>query len=59
MEEETPLISNELLNLLICPVTGATLELEENKLANKKLGVSYEIVDGVPFMISENDLGEC
>ena len=57
MKEETPLISNDLMSMLICPITGATLTINEEKteLVNEELGVSYKIVDGVPFMVQSGE----
>lgn len=53
MQKETPIISCELLNLLICPIKGVTLEVnqEKNALINEKYDVFYPIIDGIPLMI--------
>ncbi|MBO4405737.1 MAG: Trm112 family protein [Alphaproteobacteria bacterium] len=52
MKEETPFISERLLKLLRCPMTGVELELEGDSLVNEKFGVSYPIVDGIPIMLA-------
>ncbi|MCR4624046.1 MAG: Trm112 family protein [Alphaproteobacteria bacterium] len=51
MKEETPLISERLLRLLRCPMTGVELELKGDSLVNEKFEISYPIVDGVPVML--------
>lgn len=51
MKKETPFISERLLRLLRCPMTGVELELKDDSLVNEKFGVSYPIVDGVPVML--------
>ncbi len=50
-KEETPFISERLLRLLRCPMTGVELELKGDSLVNEKFGVSYPIVDGIPVML--------
>ncbi len=51
MQEETPFISERLLRLLRCPMTGVGLELKGDSLVNEEFEVSYPIVDGVPVML--------
>lgn len=51
MKEETPFISERLLKLLRCPMTGVELELKGDSLVNEKFEISYPIVDGVPVML--------
>ena len=59
MEKETPLISDKLLKLLVCPVSGGKLEIKINKnsankttnLVCKNSGLSYPIKDGVPVLV--------
>ena len=51
MKEETPFISERLLRLLRCPMTGVELELKGDSLVNEKFEISYPIVDGVPVML--------
>ncbi|MBQ3564773.1 MAG: Trm112 family protein [Alphaproteobacteria bacterium] len=55
MIEKTPIVSLDLVNSLICPVSGVKLELDqsENKLVNKQFGISYRIIDGIPIMTPE------
>jgi len=52
--KETPLISQDLLRLLVCPKSGENLELEpgSNKLVCRESGTSYDIVDGIPVMLN-------
>ncbi|MCR4555935.1 MAG: Trm112 family protein [Alphaproteobacteria bacterium] len=51
MKEETPFISERLLKLLRCPMTGVELKLKGESLVNEKFEVSYPIVDGIPVML--------
>lgn len=55
MIEKTPIVSPDLVNSLICPVSGVKLELDqsENKLVNEQFGISYRIIDGIPIMTPE------
>ena len=53
MVEETPLISEQLLKLLRCPLKGVPLELDGNQLVNKQFDVCYKIEDGVPILVPE------
>ena len=43
----------KLLELLVCPLTKATLELDEenNELISKPAKLAYPIRDGIPVMI--------
>lgn len=50
MKKETPVISERLLKLLRCPMTGVELELKGDHLVNEKFEVSYPIEDGIPIM---------
>ena len=47
-------LSTGLLNVLSCPVTGNSLvyDREANLLVNKKDGLSYPIVDGIPILLA-------
>ena len=47
------MIDKELLDILICPVTGDKLRLEDDKLVNVKWGLKYPIRDGIPVMLVE------
>ncbi len=61
MEKETPLISDKLLNFLVCPVSGGKLEIKSNKNSTNKTislvcrnsTLSYPIKDGVPILVPE------
>ena len=44
-------IDNELLKLVVCPLTHDPVELAQDKLVNVKWGVKYPIRDGVPVML--------
>ena len=51
MTEETPFISERLLKLLRCPMTGVELQLKDDHLVNEELEISYPIEDGIPVML--------
>ena len=53
MIKETPLISEDLLKILVCPVTGGELVLKDGKLISNIGNLSYQIKDGIPIMIPE------
>jgi uncharacterized protein YbaR (Trm112 family) len=43
----------ELLNILVCPKSGGTLEYDEknNELICNKSNLAYPIIDGIPVML--------
>lgn len=59
MIKETPLISDKLLKLLVCPVSGGILEIKTDKNEHNKeirlickiSSLSYKIIDGVPILV--------
>jgi uncharacterized protein YbaR (Trm112 family) len=48
-------ISLDLLNLLVCPVDKAELELDGTTLVCTSCGRRYPIEDGIPNMLVEDD----
>ena len=46
-------ISEDLLSLLTCPVSGETLEYnrEQNMLISKKANLAYPVIDGIPLLL--------
>lgn len=46
-------VSAALLDLISCPITGNKLvyDKEKNLLLNKKDGLAYPVIDGVPFLL--------
>ena len=44
-----------LLNILICPKSGGSLEYDEenNELICKESNLAYPIIDGIPIMLVE------
>ena len=54
-----------LLDLLVCPLTKATLryDRERNELVSEQAGLAYPIRDGIPIMLVEEarplDDSEC
>lgn len=45
------MINKDLLDLMICPLTGDKLRQEEDKLVSEKWGVKYPIRNGIPIML--------
>ncbi len=52
---QTRPVDRKLLELLVCPVTKASLEYrsETNELISRPARLAYPIVDGVPLMTTE------
>ncbi|GHU11412.1 hypothetical protein FACS189449_02800 [Alphaproteobacteria bacterium] len=50
MKNETPLISDDLLRLIVCPQSGISLEIDGDLLVNAKDSIGYPIVDGIPVV---------
>ena len=48
--KETPLISEDLLKILVCPKSGGKLKLESDKLTCEESSTFYQIHEGIPFM---------
>jgi uncharacterized protein YbaR (Trm112 family) len=48
---ETRPISDELLEILACPVCKTAVRLEDNKLVCDTCGRRYRIEDGIPIML--------
>lgn len=45
----------KLLEILVCPVTHATLEYdsETNELVSRKAGLAFPIRDGIPILLTD------
>ncbi|MFO1117608.1 MAG: Trm112 family protein [Beijerinckiaceae bacterium] len=58
-ERETPAaqtrIDPRLLEILVCPVTRATLEYDQGRqeLISRAAGLAYPIRDGIPIMLPD------
>jgi uncharacterized protein len=50
-DSETPVISQDLLDLLVCPVDHGELELEASQLRCTVCGRLYPIENGIPNML--------
>ena len=50
-----PDVDPKLLEILVCPVTKATLtyDRERQELVSKKAGLAYPIREGIPIMLPE------
>ena len=48
-------IDPRLLDLLVCPLTKATLryDRERNELVSEQAGLAYPIRDGIPIMLAD------
>ena len=51
-------IDPKLLEILVCPVTKGPLvyDREKQELISKKAGLAYAIRDGIPVMLSDEEL---
>lgn len=47
------MIDKELLDLMICPLTGDKFRQEGDKLVGEKWGVKYPVRNGIPVMLPE------
>jgi uncharacterized protein YbaR (Trm112 family) len=50
MRNETALLNGNLLNLIVCPLTGIKLEMVGDRLINRVNSTYYPIVDGIPLL---------
>ena len=52
-EESGPGVDPKLLELLVCPLTKATLryDRERQELVSEQAGLAYPIRDGIPIML--------
>ncbi|MCC6943917.1 MAG: Trm112 family protein [Thermomicrobiales bacterium] len=50
-ESTTTLISQELLDLLVCPIDHANLEIAGDSLRCTRCGRVYPVQDGIPNML--------
>ena len=46
-------INDELLNILVCPLTRSKLRQEGDFLVAEKGGLKYPIKDGIPILLAE------
>ena len=46
-------LTDELMDIIVCPVTHDPLRLEGDSLVNVEWGVSYPIRDGIPVMLPD------
>ena len=47
------MINNDLLEMLVCPESKATLELVGEELVCEKSKIAYPIIDGIPILLIE------
>jgi len=52
---DTNTIDPRLLEILICPVTGGSLEYDKKagELISRKAGLAYQVREGVPIMLAD------
>ncbi len=55
MSQQAPVISNELLDILVCPIDKASLRLEGTELVCTKCGHRYRIEGGIPNMLVDEE----
>ncbi|MGE0723220.1 MAG: Trm112 family protein [Alphaproteobacteria bacterium] len=55
MTDPRPTVDPKLLEILVCPLTKATLEYDHAKqeLVSRQAGLAYPIRDGIPIMLVE------
>ena len=46
-------LSTELLNIIVCPVSGGKLEynIEKSLLISKQAGLAYPVINGIPILL--------
>jgi uncharacterized protein YbaR (Trm112 family) len=52
--KETPLLDENLLEMLVCPGSGKRLQIKDDELVSVDLSASYPVENGVP-LIYEGD----
>lgn len=52
---DTPVISQQLLDLLVCPVDHGALELEASQLRCTVCNRAYPIENGIPNMLATGE----
>ena len=55
MSHGNPPISQELLEILVCPIDKSTLRLEGEELVCNKCGHHYKIEGGIPNMLVDEE----
>ena len=53
MSKNQPTLPAELLNILVCPVDKAKVNLQGNSLVCEQCGRAYPIRDGIPVMLED------
>jgi len=47
------MIDSDLLDIMVCPVTGDKLQQQGDWLVNTKWGLRYPVRNGIPIMLPE------
>jgi len=55
MSQQAPVISNELLDILVCPIDKASLRIEGSELVCSMCGHRYRIEGGIPNMLVDEE----
>jgi uncharacterized protein len=53
MAKQQPMVPQELLDILVCPVDKAKVHLKGDQLVCERCGRAYPIRDGIPIMLEE------
>ncbi len=53
MPDKNASIPKELLDILVCPVDKAKVNLQGDKLVCEQCGRAYPVRDGIPIMLEE------
>ena len=53
MAEQEPIVPQELLDILVCPVDKAKVHLQGDRLVCEQCGRAYPVRDGIPIMLGE------
>ena len=53
MAEKNANVPKELLDILVCPVDKAKVNLEGDRLVCEQCGRAYPVRDGIPIMLEE------
>ena len=53
-DKPAPLIPDDLLEILVCPLAKEPLRLEDDRLVCTRCGVAFRIEDGIPNLLVDD-----